>query len=131
MNKCGLFQKTAGDLRWWQQQCNPRKTCNFYPHLRLQKVFPALNLPQNCYIMTLGCPYPAYIPCLKDNPYNLTKCKGKISKGKIPISQLSSELGKSWKYSKISIFNLFHELGQINNSCWSNIQKSLCELGKT
>ena len=129
MNKCGLFQKTAGDLRWWQQ-CNPRKTCNFYPHLRLQ-VFPALNLPQNCYIMTLGCPYPAHIPCLKDNPYNLTKCKGKMSKGKIPISQLSSELGKSWKYSKISIFNLFHELGQINNSCWSNIQKSLCELGKT
>ena len=30
----------------------PGKLCDFYPHLSLQTLFPVLNLPQNCYIMT-------------------------------------------------------------------------------
>ena len=34
-----------------------------------------------------------------------------------------SELRKTWKYSKIPIFNLFHELGKIKNSSWKNILK--------
>ena len=32
----------------------PRKLCSFYPRLSWKTVLPALNLPQNCYIMTIG-----------------------------------------------------------------------------
>ena len=48
-NKRGSFQKQLGGLRRWQW-CNLRKLCNFYPHVRLETVFPALKLSQNCYI---------------------------------------------------------------------------------
>ena len=86
---------------------------NFYPHLRLQTVFPAINLPQNCYIMTIASPtrhiYPAWkaILTIRQN----TKAREKIL-----ISQLFSEMGKTWKF--------YQELWKTNNSRWSNIQKS-------
>ena len=47
----------------------------------------------------------------------------------ISISELFSELAKIWKcklglYLKNLVFNLFHELGKIEKSSYSNIQKS-------
>ena len=48
-NKCGLFQKKLGSLGWHISDAS-EKFCNFYPHLRLEAVFPAL--PQSCYIWT-------------------------------------------------------------------------------
>ena len=36
--------------RWWLWKAFPGKFCNFYPHLRLETVFPALKLTQNCCI---------------------------------------------------------------------------------
>ena len=52
----------------------PQKTCNFYPHLRLEIVFPALKLPQNyLFNMSIGSPSPSYILCLKNSHHNETK----------------------------------------------------------
>ena len=65
----------------------PGKLCNFYPHLRLQIVFPALNMPQNFYIMTIAS---------STLPYNLPKYES--TGKKILISQMFSELGKTWKF---------------------------------
>ena len=45
-NKCGLFQINSGNLRIG---ATPGKFC-YYSHLRLETVFPALKLTQNCYI---------------------------------------------------------------------------------
>ena len=47
-------------------------------------MFTALKLPQNCFIMNFGSPTKSHIPCLKDNPHNLTECKSKGT-SKIPI----------------------------------------------
>ena len=50
----------------WLGGCSasPGKLCNFYPHLSLITVFPALKVPQNYYIMTSGSStqhiYPAW-----------------------------------------------------------------------
>ena len=46
----------------------------------------------------LRLPYPSHIPCLKDNPQNLTKYESKGTL-KIPISQMFSKLGKRLKCS--------------------------------
>ena len=79
-----VHPKTAGG-----NSATPRKLCNFYPRLSLETVFPALKLPQNCYIMNIGSPT-HHILFLRDNPHNVTKYE---SKGilKIPISELLSE----------------------------------------
>ena len=99
----------------------PGKLCNFYPHLSLPAAFPALNVPQNFYIMTFGSPTQQIYPVWKTV---LTIWQNMKGREKIPIFQLFSDLGKTWKYSKILIFNLFHELGTNNNSSHDNIQKS-------
>ena len=91
----------------------PGKLCNFYPHLRSQTVFPALNLPKNCYITTIVSPTQHIYPAWKTN---LTIWQNVKAKEEILISQLFSELGKIWKF--------FQELWKINNSSWSSIQKS-------
>ena len=111
-NKCGLFQKTAGVLGW-RKECNPRKALHFYPHLSLQTAFPTLNLPQNWYIMATGSLFQHIYSVRKTI---VTICQNMKARGKIPISQLFSELGKMWMYFKIPIFNLFHELRKNNNS---------------
>ena len=58
-------------------------------------------------------------PCLKDYFHNLTKYEI-IKASIIPISQLFSKLGKSWKYcldlySTNPILYLFPELGKLKN----------------
>ena len=45
-NKCGLFQKAAGDFGL--------KDCNFYHNLSLETVFQSIHLPRNCNIMNIG-----------------------------------------------------------------------------
>ena len=55
----------AGEQMWFipkaaarsggQRGTVSRKLCNFYPHLHLETVFPALKLPQNCYIIMNIC----------------------------------------------------------------------------
>ena len=45
-----------------------------------------------------GSPSPIHIPSLKDCPHSLTKYESKRN-SKIPIFQLFSELGEVWKYS--------------------------------
>ena len=91
----------------------PGKLCNFYPHLRLQIVSSALNLPQNCYIMTIASSTQHIYPVWKTI---LTTWQNIKARKKIIISQTFSELEKTWKF--------FQELRKINNSSWSNIQKS-------
>ena len=54
--KCDLFLKNSWEVWSGGNSATPRKICNFYPHLTLQKVFSTFNLPQNCYIMTIGSP---------------------------------------------------------------------------
>ena len=71
------------------------RNLQFYLHLSLETVFPALKLIQyellhNEYRLL----YPPHIPCLNDNPYNLTKYESKGTSN-IPISQLFSELGNT------------------------------------
>ena len=85
--------------------------CNFYPHLSLRTLFPALKLTQLCFI-NLNiffflenwqfnhklAPLPLHIPSLKDCPHNLTKYESKQN-SEIPVFQLFSEFGDIWKYS--------------------------------
>ena len=91
----------------------PGKLCNFYPHLRLQIASSALNLLQNCYIMTIASSTHHIYPAWKTI---LTIWQNIKTRKKIIISQMFSELEKTWKF--------FQELRKINNSSWSNIQKS-------
>ena len=56
-SKCGWFQNQLGV--WGAGSgTTPRKSCNFYPHLTLKTVFPALKLPQNCYMMNIESNFP-------------------------------------------------------------------------
>ena len=48
LNKFGLFQIQFGGLGGWT---TPGKVRNFFPHLSLEAVFPALELTQSCYII--------------------------------------------------------------------------------
>ena len=48
-NKFGLFQKQLG-IWGGGSGAIPKKLCKFYPHLRLEMVFPALELSQNYHI---------------------------------------------------------------------------------
>ena len=83
---------------------NPGKFHNFYPHLSLQTLFPALTMPQNCYIVTTGSLTQHIYPAWKTI---LTIWQNMKAREKIPITQLLSEPGKTLKYSKIPIFNLY------------------------
>ena len=70
----------------------PQENLQFYLHLSLETVFRAPKLIQykllhNEYWLL----YPPHIPCLNDNPHNLTKYESKGTSN-IPISQLFSEL---------------------------------------
>ena len=61
--------------------------------------------------------FPAHIPNLKDCPYNLTKYESKWN-SKISIFQLFTELGEICKYSlgyhsKIPIFHHFHKVEKL------------------
>ena len=98
---------------WSGVEVQPQRNGNFYPHLSFQTVFPALNL--HCYIRTIGSPTQHIYSAWKTIR---TIWQNMKAKEKIPISQMLSELGKTWKCSssKIPLFTLFHELGTINNS---------------
>ena len=61
-------------------------------------------MPQNCYIVTIGSLTQHIYPAWKTI---LTIWQNMKAKEKIPITQLLSEPGKTLKYSKIPIFNLF------------------------
>ena len=66
--------------------------------------------------MNVDSDFPTHHIYPEDNPYNLKKYESKGT-SKIPISQLFSDVGKTRnyflsKYSKILIFNLYHELGK-------------------
>ena len=82
----------------------------FYPHLRLQIVFPALNLPQNCYIMAIVSSTQHIYPTWNTIPTIWQNIK---AREKTLISQMFSELGKTWKF--------FQELWKINNSSWAKL----------
>ena len=56
-NKCGWFQNQLG-VCCAGSGITPRKSCNFYLHLSLKTVLPALKLPQNCYIMNIEPNFP-------------------------------------------------------------------------
>ena len=89
--QCGLFLKTAAAFGWWQQ-FKPRKTLSPF------------KLAISVYIM-------------KDNLHNLTKYESQKT-SEISISQLFNERWKTQKYipskySKIPIFNIFHEYGKL------------------
>ena len=87
---------------------NLRKIWNFYPHLSLKTVFPALELTHNCYINNkicfssqfsnsqfnhkLGPPVSYKHTVLKDYAHNLTRHEI-MGTSKIPPSKLFSELG--------------------------------------
>ena len=130
--------KTSLHIVWWHQ-CNLRKMLQFLLSFKLGNsvsgTYPARKLFHN----ENQLPYPAYIPCLKENSHNLTNYERKGTSQK-PTSLLFSELGKIWKYSlsqysKIHICNLIHELGKMEKYSQSNIQKSqflinFCELQK-
>ena len=73
----------------------PHEKIAIFTLIEAWKVFLALKVPQNCYIMSISSPTQhIYKPCPKNNPHNLRKYESKGT-SKIPISQLFSELGKS------------------------------------
>ena len=86
------------------------KFCNFYPHLSLETVFPALKLTQICCInMNIFflenwqfnhklAPPLLNLPSLKDCPHSLAKYESKQN-SKLSIFQLISEVGEIRKYS--------------------------------
>ena len=90
---------------------------NFYTYLSLKTVLSALKLLKLLFNeCRLPLSFSSHIPCLKDNLHNLKKYESKGT-SKISISQMVSELEINWKcnlswYSKIPIFNLFHELAK-------------------
>ena len=81
------------------------KLCNFYPHLSLETVFPALKLTLcsiNVNIFFLkdwqfnnGSPSPTHMSSLKGYPHNLTKYE--MGNSKVPIFHLFRELRKTEK----------------------------------
>ena len=52
-NECGLFQKHLGAFWDGGSSTTPRKCCNFYPHLSMETVLPALKLSQNSHIRNI------------------------------------------------------------------------------
>ena len=54
--KNDLFGKAAGGFGGVGSLAIPEKLCSVYPlqYLTLKTVFPVINLPQSCYVMTIG-----------------------------------------------------------------------------
>ena len=86
---------------WWWQQCNPRKTLQFYLQWSLQKVFPALDLHK---IVTEWLLAPAQYIYAAWNTILTIWLNMKTKEFQSPSFQLFSELGKTWKYSISSRF---------------------------
>ena len=80
---------------WSGVEVQPQRNGNFYPHLSFQTVFPALNL--HCYIRTIGSPT-QHIYCAWKTIRTIWQ--NMKAREKIPISQMLSELGKTWKCSQ-------------------------------
>ena len=71
----------------------PGNLCNFYTHLSLEIVSPALKLKDIYINMNICSPSSSRTPCLKGYPLILTKHE-KTGTSEIPISQLFTESGK-------------------------------------
>ena len=103
-----------------EDRTTPGKFCKFYSHSSLKTVFPVLRVTQNCYMNIKITSWKLVLlsllqtPCLKKYIHNLKKYEIKWT-SKIPISQLFSELEKTWKFSlalylHFSIFFLNQEI---------------------
>ena len=102
---CGSFQKQLGAL-----ETVSGKFCNFYPHVTLEIVFPALKLAKICCInMDISFSENwqfnlklAHLSYSRTMPEWLSSQSYKYkSKGnsKIPIFELFSKLREIWEYS--------------------------------
>ena len=109
--------KTAGGFTVLAAVFLGRKTlqCNFYSHLSLQTVFPAIKLPQNCIILNIAFPthhiYPVWMTIL-------TIWKN-MKAWELPKSQFPNCL-LNWEYLEVQSKLIFEN---------PNF-RSLCELKK-
>ena len=106
-DKWGFFQKQL-----WIWEPDTDNFCNFWSHLSLERVFPALKLTQNCSkIIKIALLenwqfHYKLAPSLLHMPERLTIYHETKSDSKIPIFQFFfSELGEIWKYNLPMLLN--------------------------
>ena len=108
----------------------PGKFVYFYSYLKSEKVFPALNLTQNCYVnmkLSFSWKLVCQSQIVSFSLVLVQTYRGWKTILTICLSQLVSELRTIWKtteaYIEKKILSFFLELRKTENSSQNNIQK--------
>ena len=108
----------------------PGKFVYFYSYLKSEKVFPALNLTQNCYVnmkLSFSWKLVCQSQIVSFSLVLVQTYRGWKTILTICLSQLVSELRTIWKtteaYIEKKILSFFLELRKTENSSQNNIKK--------